>query len=210
LNVDLFPTLVTALRWAMGRITRFAFTTAPHLRLAGACVLAGLIGVVIAFLAAVLTGRTSISEAGLVLADARIDQAAAPARLTFDRRGDRLNHLAQSTAKADFLAEVVDPLDGSQRQLKTTPVTAVAVDDVARRLASVIPQEARIENVAGAARARPVSLIGPAFDAALSDGTQRTLSARPDGQSRGMGRTAAGAAGSISGAAGRTAGGLGL
>jgi hypothetical protein len=127
-----------------------------------------------------------------------------------DRRRDRLDHLAQSTAKADFLAEVMDPLDRSQRQLKSTPVTPLVVDDAARRVASILPQEARIENVAGAAGSGPVSLIGSAFDAALPDGTQRALSARPERQSRDIGRTAAGAAGSISGAAGRTAGGLGL
>jgi hypothetical protein len=210
LNVDLFSNQLTALRSAMGRISRFAFTTAPHLRLAGACVLAGLIGVGIAFLAAVLTGRTSISEAGLAHADTRIDRAAVPARVTFDRRRNRLDLLAQSTAKADFLAELVDPLDRSQRRLKATPVTAVVVDDVARRVASIVPQEARIDNVADATGSGPVSLIGPAFDAALSDGTQRALSSRPDRQSREIGRTAAGAGGSISGAAGRAAGGLGL
>jgi hypothetical protein len=44
----------------------------------------------------------------------------------------------------------------------------------------------------------------------VSDGTQRGLSARPDRLSRDLGRTAARAAGSVSGAAGRATGALGL
>jgi hypothetical protein len=180
----------------MRRITRFAFDTAPHAKLVGACVLAGLIGVGIAFLAAVLTGRTSVSEAGLALADIGVEsEAAAPAFVTFERRRDRLDHPPPRAAKADFLAPLVDPPDRSQRRLKTTPVTAI-VDDGPRRVASL--------------GTGPVSLIGSAFDAAMSDGTRRALNELGDRQSRNVGRTAAGAAGSLSGAAGRATGALGL
>jgi hypothetical protein len=191
----------------MGRITRFALNSAPHARLVGACVLAGLIGVGIAFLAAVLTGRTSLSEAGFALAD--ISEAAAPPLVTFDRRRDRLDHSPHRAAKADLLAELVDPLDRSQRQLKAMPVMAV-VDDVPKRVASLVPNEARLTSVAAGVGTGPVSLIGSAFDAAISDGTQRALNARPDRQSGDLGRTAASTAGNVSGAVGRAAGGLGL
>jgi hypothetical protein len=190
----------------MGRITRFALNSAPHARLVGACVLAGLIGVGIAFLAAVLTGRTSVSEAGFALAD--ISEAAAPPLVTFDRRRDRLDHSPHRAAKADLLAEIVDPLDRSQRQLKAMPVMAV-VDD-SKRVASPVPNEARLTSIAAGVGTGPVSLIGSAFDAAISDDTQRALNARPDRQAGDLGRTAASTAGNVSGAVGRAAGGLGL
>jgi hypothetical protein len=131
----------------MGKVTRFAFNAAPHAKLVGACVLAGLIGVGIAFLAAVLTGRTSISEAGFALAGIGLEaEVAAPPLATFNRRRDRLDHPPHRAAKADFLAELLDPLDRSSRQLKATPVMAV-VDDVP-------------------------GLIGSVSDAAMSDGTR--------------------------------------
>ena len=121
----------------MRKVTRFAFNTAPHAKLVGACVLAGLIGVGIAFLAAVLTGRTSISEAGFALAGIGVEaEAAAPPLATFNRRRDRLDHPPHGAAKADFLAELVDPLDRSSRQLKATPVMAV-VEDVPGLIGSV-------------------------------------------------------------------------
>jgi hypothetical protein len=194
----------------MRRITRFAFNTAPHAKLVGACALAGVIGVGIAFLAAVLTGRTSVSEAGLALAQIEVEsEAAAPPLVTFDRRRDRLDHSPHMAAKADFLAELVEPPDRSQRRLKTTPVMAIA-DDVPRRVASLVPAEARLPGAAEGVGTGPVSLIGAAFDAAMSDGTGRVMNALPDRQSRNVGRTAAGAAGSLSGAAGRATGALGL
>jgi hypothetical protein len=121
----------------MGKVIRFAFNTAPHAKLVGACVLAGLIGVGIAFLAAVLTGRTSLSEAGFALAGIGVEaEAAAPPLVTFNRRRDRLDRLPNGAAKADFLAELVDPLDRSSRQLKATPVMAV-VEDVPGLMGSV-------------------------------------------------------------------------
>jgi hypothetical protein len=194
----------------MRRITRFAFHTAPHAKLVGACVLAGVIGVGIAFLAAVLTGRTSVSEAGLALARIEVEsEAVAPPLVTFDRRRDRLDHPPHMAAKADFLAELVDPPDRSQRRLKTTPVMAI-VDDVPRRIASLVPTEARLPSAAEGVGTGPVSLIGSAFDGAMSDGTGRAVNALPDRQSRNVGRTAAGAAGRLSGAAGRATGALGL
>jgi len=173
-------------------------------------VLAGLVGVGISFLAAVVTGRTAVSETSFALADARADaEAAAPPLVTFERRRDRLDHPAHRAAKADFLAELLDPLDRSQRQLKVTPVTAV-VDNVPGRIASLVPDEARLPSVAAGVGSGPISLIGSAFDATMSDGTQQGLSARPDRLSRDLGRTAARAAGSVSGAAGRATGALGL
>lgn len=194
----------------MRRITHFAFNTAPHAKLVGACVLAGLIGVGIAFLAAVLTGRTSVSEAHLALADIGGEsEAAAPAFVTFERRRDRLDHPPPRAAKADFLTQIVDPPDRSERRLKTTPVMAI-VDDVPRRVASLVPTEARLPSAGESAGTGPVSLIGSAFDAAMSDGTRRALNELGDRQSRNLGRTAAGAAGSLSGAAGRATGALGL
>ncbi|HKG75155.1 MAG TPA: hypothetical protein VKA79_12995 [Aestuariivirgaceae bacterium] len=194
----------------MRRITSFAVNTAPQAKLVGACVLAGLIGVGIAFLAAVLTGRTSVSEAGLALAHVGVEfEAAAPPLVNFARRRDRLDHPPHRAAKADFLADLVDPPDHSQRRLKTTPVMAV-VDDVPRRVASFAPTEARLQSAAEDIGTGPVSLIGSAFDGAMSDGTRRALDALPDRQSRNVGRTAAGAAGSLSGAAGRATGALGF
>jgi hypothetical protein len=194
----------------MGTISRFAFNTAPHAKLVGACVLAGLIGVGIAFVAAVLSGRTSVSETGFALADRGVEAeaAAAPLLVTFDRRRDRLDHLSHGAAKADFLAALVDPLDRSSRQLKAMRVTA-AIDDVPKGIASFIPNDTHVTSVTAGVATGPVLLIGSAFDAAL-DGTQRTLDARPDRQSRNLGRTASGAAGSVSGAVGRATGGLGL
>jgi hypothetical protein len=119
----------------MGKVTRFAFNAAPHAKLVGACVLACLIGVGIAFSAAVLTGRTS--EAGFGLAGIGVEaEAVAPPLATFNGRRDRLDHPAHGVAKADFLAELLDPLDRSSRQLKATPVMVV-VDDLPGLIGSV-------------------------------------------------------------------------
>jgi hypothetical protein len=203
----------------MGRISGFGFNTVPPARLVGACVLAGCLGMGIAFLAAVVTGRTSVSEPAFQLADTKLDYVAvAPLLVTFDRRSDRLDHAPRRAAKADFLAEVVDSLDRSQRQLKSTQpiktyiadsVTAVA-DHVSGRVASLLPDEASVPGIATDLGTGPVSLISPAFDAAMSEGTQQTQGRRPDPQTRGLGRTAAGAARSVSGVAGRATGALGL
>jgi len=83
------------------------------------------------------------------------------------------------------------------------------VDDVPKQIVSFAPNDARITSVPAGVGTGPVSLIGSAFDA-VSDGTQRALDATADRQSRDLGRTAAGAGRSVSGAVGRAAGGLGL
>jgi hypothetical protein len=101
------------------------------------------------------------------------------------------------------------PLDRSQRKLKAVLVTAVA-DDMPKQMASLVPNEAGLPSVAAGIGSGPVSLIGSAFDAAMSEGTQRALSARPDRQFRDLGRTAAGPARDVSGAAGRATDALGL
>jgi hypothetical protein len=210
LNADLFSNQLTTVRSGMGRIGRFAFITIPPARLVGACALAGIVGMGIAFLAAVVTGRTSAPEAISARADTRADYSApAPPLVTFDRRRDRLDHSRRGAAKADFLADVMDPLDRYQRQLKAAPVTAVT-DDVPDHVASLVPGEARLPSIAADIGSGPVSLIGSAFDAAMSEGTQRALNARPDRLSRDLGRTAAGAARSVSDTAGRATGALGL
>ena len=210
MNADLFSNQLTTARSGMRRIGRFAFITVPSARLVGACVLAGIVGMGVAFLAAVVTGRTTVPEAVSARADARIDLSApAPSLVIFDRRRDRLDRPPRGTAKADFLADVMDPLDRSQRKLKAVLVTAVA-DDLPEQVASLVPGEARVPSAAIGAGTGPVLLIGSAFDAAMSEGTQRALSARPDRQFRDLGRTAAGAARGVSGAAGRATGALGL
>jgi hypothetical protein len=219
LTTDLFSNQLTAVRSGMGRISGLGFNSAPPARLVGACILAGLIGMGIAFLAAIVTGRTSVSEAAFQFADTRADlPAAAPPMVMLDRLRDRLDHPPRRAAKADFLAEVVVPQDRTQRQLKSARqaqtyiaeyVKAVA-DTVPGRLASLLPDEVPIRSITSEAGAGPVPLIAPAFEAAMSQGTQRTQSARPDRQSGDLGRTAAGAARSVSGVAGRATGALGL
>jgi hypothetical protein len=210
LNADLFSNQLTTARSGMRRIGRFAFITVPSARLVGACALAGIVGMGIAFLAAVVTGRTTVPEAVSARTAARIDLSApAPPLVIFDRRRDRLDYPSRGVAKADFLADVMAPLDRSQRKLKAVLVTAVA-DDMPKQMASLVPNEAGLPSVASGIGSGPVSLIGSAFDAAMSEGTQRALSARPDRQFRDLGRTAAGAARDVSGAAGRATDALGL
>jgi hypothetical protein len=226
LNADLFSNHLTAVRLGMGRFSGLGFNSAPPARLVGACILAGLIGMGIAFLAAVVAGRTSVPGAAFQHADIRADfPAAALPTVTFDRRRDRLDHPPRRAAKADFLAETVVPPERSRRTLKsirhvqthiTEPVKAV-VDNVPGQVTTLLPGEASIRGIAADVEIGPVSLIGPAFEAAVSEGTQRAQGARPERQSRDLGRTApggarsvSGAARSVSGVAGRATGALGL
>ncbi|MGH6875591.1 MAG: hypothetical protein ACREDW_11275, partial [Aestuariivirgaceae bacterium] len=146
----------------MGRISGFGFSTVPPARLVGACAIAGFVGMGIAFLAAVVSGRTAVSEAAFQLAAVRADvAAAAPPLVAFDRRRDRLDQAPRGAAKADFLGEPVVPLDRAQRQLKSLqpvqtyvaePVQAVA-DEVAGRGASLLPDASSIPRIASGVRA---------------------------------------------------------